>query len=92
MFNFPIGSFRNIQADKKTKKVAVEPIILRSPMGMCLNAQFPIVILAVPKKDLATSLRRFPSGKIGCFLKDENIVWLCKVYENMLYHIFPSSL
>ena len=68
MFNFPIGSLRNIQADRKTKKVAVEPIILRSPMGMCLNAQLPIVILAVPNKDLAISLSRLPFGNIGCFL------------------------
>jgi hypothetical protein len=37
-------------------------------MGMCLNAQLPIVILAVPNKDLAISLSRLPFGNIGCFL------------------------
>ena len=73
MFNLSIGSLRNIHAEIQTKNIAVDPIIFLSPIGMCLNAQLPMVIPAEPRKDRAINLTRFPLGKIGCFLKLKNI-------------------
>ena len=72
MFNLSIGSLRNIHAEMHTKNMAVEPIIFLSPIGICLNAQLPMVIPAEPRNDRAINLTRFPFGKRGCFLEYEN--------------------
>ena len=69
MFNLSMGSLRNIHAEMQTKNIAVEPIIFLSPIGMCLNAQLPMVIPAEPRKERAINLNRLPLGKIGCFLE-----------------------
>ena len=67
-----MGSFRNIHAEMQTKNVEVDPIILKSPIGICRNAQFPTVIAAVPHIERPTSCKRLPFGKIGCFLEIHN--------------------
>ena len=72
MFNLSIGSLRNIHAEMHTKNMAVDPIIFLSPIGICLNAQLPMVIPAEPRNDRAINLTRFPFGKRGCFLEYEN--------------------
>ena len=72
IFNLSMGSFRNIHAEMQTKNVEVDPIILKSPIGMCRNAQFPTVIAAVPQIERPRSCKRLPFGKIGCFLEIHN--------------------
>ena len=51
MFKISIRSLRKTQAKMQAKKVADEPIILRSPIGICLKAQLPIVIAAEPNRE-----------------------------------------
>ena len=72
IFNLSMGSFRNIHAEMQTKNVEVDPIILKSPIGICRNAQFPTVIAAVPHTERPRSCKRLPFGKIGCFLEIHN--------------------
>ena len=72
IFNLSMGSFRNIHAEMQTKNVEVDPIILKSPIGICRNAQFPTVIAAVPHIERPRSCKRLPFGKIGCFLEIHN--------------------
>ena len=72
IFNLSMGSFRNIHAEMQTKNVEVDPIILKSPIGICRNAQFPTVIAAVPHIERPRSCKRLPFGKIGCFLEIYN--------------------
>ena len=53
----------------QTKKVAEHDIILTSPRGICFMAKYPVVIPHVPKTPLPSNRKRFPDGKMGCFLK-----------------------
>ena len=56
----------------QAKKVLDAAIMVISPIGICLTAKYPTVLFIDPIIDRTNSHVRFPTGKIGSFLKSIN--------------------